>query len=107
MKTLKFRPHLIDLILSGKKNVTYRLFDDKDLMVGDELVLKNWETLEDFAQAKIIEIKEKRLSDLTEEDLDGHEKFENTEEMYKIYKEYYGDGVTPETIVKIIKFELI
>lgn len=107
MKTLKFRPYLIDLILSGKKNVTYRLFDDKDLTVGDELILQNWETLEDFAKARIIETREKRLGDLTEEDLDGHEKFENAGEMYKTYKEYYGDKVRSETMVKIIKFELI
>lgn len=39
MKTLKFRSHLADLILKGEKDVTWRLFDDKDLTIGDQLEL--------------------------------------------------------------------
>lgn len=39
MKTLKFRDRLAQLVLSGEKYVTFRIFDDKDLQVGDELLL--------------------------------------------------------------------
>ncbi len=36
MKSLKFRSHLVPLILSGQKYVTWRLLDDKDIKAGDE-----------------------------------------------------------------------
>jgi hypothetical protein len=40
-KTLKFREELCKLIMEGKKDSTWRLFDDKDLSVGDEVDLVN------------------------------------------------------------------
>jgi hypothetical protein len=39
MKTLKFRKTLSELILKGEKTATWRLFDDKNLKEGDEIVL--------------------------------------------------------------------
>lgn len=54
-----------------------------------------------------MDVREKKLSDVTEEDYVGHEKFESQEEMLKTYKKYYGDKVTLDTVVKIIKFKLI
>jgi hypothetical protein len=35
------------------------LFDDKDLKVGDKIELLYWETKEKFADAEIIEVREK------------------------------------------------
>ena len=108
MKTSKFRPELAILILEGKKVTTWRLFDDKDLRVGDELELINKETMKPFARAMIIEAKEKPLKDLTDADWEGHERFSSEEEMYKKYREYYpGHEIGPETTVKIIHFELV
>ena len=40
MKVLKFREYLVPLVLSGEKDSTWRLFDDKDLSVGDEIELQ-------------------------------------------------------------------
>ena len=105
-KTLKFRSHLADLILGGKKTVTWRLFDDKGLKVGDILNFQVSETEKDFAKAVITEVKEKKLGDIKEEDYNGHEKFESQKGMLNHYKEYYGDKVTLETLVKIINFDL-
>jgi hypothetical protein len=107
IKTLKFRPHLVKEILEGKKWVTWRLFDDKDLKKGDRLEFVNWETGEKFARAEITDARSKKLGEITEEDFAGHEKFENNEEMIKTYKKYYGDRVSSDTIVKIIEFKLI
>ena len=44
MKTLKFASHLVQKILSGEKTSTWRLFDDKDLQVGDGLIFVNKDT---------------------------------------------------------------
>ena len=106
VKTLKFKSYLVDLILEKKKYVTWRLFDDKNLKIGDLLNFQDSETGKNFAKAKIIETREKRLGEIDEEDYDGHEKFQNQEDMLNHYKEYYGDRVNLKTIVKIIKFSL-
>ncbi len=105
-KTLKFRDSLASLILGGEKTTTWRLFDDKNLQEGDLLNFQVSETGKDFTKAKIIEIKEKRLGEITEEDYEGHEKFENQEDMINQFKKYYGDKVSKESVVKIIKFNL-
>ena len=46
-------------------------------------------------------------SDLDETDMKGHEKFESKEEMYATYSKYYNKTIDENTLVKIIKFELI
>lgn len=107
MKTLKFMPALVPLVLSGEKTSTWRLFDDKDLQKDDNLLLVNKATCEEFAKAKITKIEEKKLKDLEESDFEGHEKFESEEKMYEVYRSYYGDKVNPDTIIKMVDFKLI
>ncbi len=107
MKTLKFREVLSKLILSGEKNTTWRLFDDKNLSAGDVVSFLVWENKKEFAKAKIIEVKETTLGKLTDKDWDGHEKFSSNEEMYKTYSKYYTQDVDENTILKVIKFELL
>ncbi len=107
MKKLRFVNHLAELILRGEKTVTWRFFDDKNLQVGDELVLGNSDTGQEFAKAEIVEVKEKRLGEVTEKDYIGHEKYKDQDEMLDTYKGYYGDRITLDSVVKIIKFKLI
>jgi hypothetical protein len=106
MKTLKFRPYLVPLILNKTKDKTWRLFDDKDITVGDDVVLLDKETLAEFAKAKITNVSEKKLMDLDEEDWEGHEKFDSEDEMLTTFSLYYNSPVNRDTRVKIIKFEL-
>ncbi len=105
MKTLKFTPELVKKILSGEKISTWRLFDDKDLQIEDELEFINKETLETFGYAKITSLKIKTLGTLVDEDWVGHEKFFSEEEMYDAYKKYYGDKVNKDSELKIIAFD--
>ncbi|MFC1623537.1 ASCH domain-containing protein [Patescibacteria group bacterium] len=107
MKTLKFRKKLSELILKGGKNATWRLFDDKDLSAGDEVSFVVWETNEEFAKVKIIDVKETTFGELTDEDWKGHEKFNSEKEMYDTYSKYYNREVNKNSPVKIIKFELL
>ena len=104
MKTLKFAPNLVPLILSGEKTTTWRLFDDKDLKQGDTLLFLNKETGEEFGTAIITSLTTRTLSTLEEGDWAGHEKFASEEEMYASYKKYYGDKVGPNSEVKILTF---
>ena len=105
-KTLKFRPHLVSFIRAGAKTTTWRLFDEKNLQKGDIVDLVEFGSLDTFATAEITDVEEKKLSELTEEDKAGHEGFENDEQMYQTYSTYYNKPVTPDTLVKVIKFEL-
>ncbi len=107
MKTLKFRESLSKLILQGKKNVTWRLFDDKKISSEEIVSFLVWETKEEFAKAKLTSVKKTTFGELTEEDWEGHEEFSSQEEMYKTYSKYYNRQVDKNTPLKIIKFELI
>ncbi len=107
MKTLKFKEKLSKLILSGEKTSTWRLFDDKDLQVGDEVSFLVKETLEEFAKARLLEVTETKFGNLTTDDLDGHEKYSSPEEMYRTFSEFYQRKVDENSPVKIIKFELL
>jgi len=77
------------------------------LQVGDVLDLIEKESGEIFAMGTILSVYERQLQDLEETDYRGHERFESQEKMYEAYRGYYGDRVTPETLVKIIQFEII
>ena len=105
MKTMKFKPHLCEQILSGEKTATWRLFDDKSLSEGDEIEFMNKETMIVFGTGSISVLKIKTLGTLVESDWEGHERFESEEEMYETYKGYYGDKVGPDSELKIIDFE--
>lgn len=107
MKTLKFRKNLSELILKNEKTTTWRIFDDKDIKKGDIIKFLIWETKEEFANAKIVNVIEKKFKDLDEDDLDGHEKFSSKDKMYETYSTYYNKTVDENTLVKIIKFNLI
>ncbi|MBA3757897.1 reverse transcriptase-like protein [Candidatus Saccharibacteria bacterium] len=111
MKTLKFDHNLAQLILAGKKNSTWRLFDDKDLSVNDDIKIidkfdpKSPKTWTVVGQGKVNEIREKKLGLVTAQDMQGHESFNSMDSMLKTYQQYYGERVTFETPVKIIFFD--
>lgn len=107
MKTLKFKDFKAKWILEGVKTSTMRLFDDKDLKEGDELELVNSDSGEIFSRAIITEVIYKKLDEIDDVDLDGHEKWDNKDEMLQSLIKYYGDKVNLDTMVKVVKFELI
>lgn len=106
MKTLKFTENLVPLVLSGKKYTTWRLFDDKNIQEEDKIDFVNASTKEIFAHAYITKVVEKPMSEVRDEDFEGHEKYDSNEQMYKTYSDYYRQLVGPDTVVKIIWFEL-
>lgn len=107
MKTLKFKDFKARWILEGVKTSTMRLFDDKNLQKGDELELVNSDFGGTFCRAIITEVVYKKLDEIDDVDLDGHEKWDNKDEMLKSLKKYYGDKVNWDTMVKVVKFKLI
>jgi ribonuclease HI len=111
VKTLKFDHELAKQILTGEKTSTWRLYDDKDLSVNDDIKIvdkvnpddsKTWQVI---GQGKVTEIIEKKLDDVTDEDMEGHQAYSSKEEMLNHYKDYYGERVTFDTPVKIVFFK--
>lgn len=103
-KTLKFRDFKAEMILKGEKTASLRLFDDKNLRSGDILELINFDTGKQFASAKITEVIEKKLGEINERDLVGHEPLDGG--ILQSLKKYYGDKITMETCAKIVRFKL-
>lgn len=110
MKQLKLGHALAQAVLTGEKTSTWRLFDDKDLSVGDRVTLIDKVDPDDPATwspigiASIDEITSKRLGDITDADLRGHERFSSKQAMIAQYQKYYGPQVDEQSVVKIIRF---
>lgn len=113
---VNFSPKLITLVKKGIKDLTWRINDEKNFQVGDELILwmkgknelgEQTEASKPFGKALVTEVWEKQFKDFSKKEKDGHEKFETDEEMIGQYKKYYGDWVSMNTIVKIIRFKLL
>jgi len=110
MKTLKLEHELALMVMAGEKDSTWRMFDDKDISVNDDIELidkvdpKNRATWRTIGTAHVNEVVEKRLGDLTTDDMTGHEQFSSPEEMLATYQRYYGSSVTHGTPLKIIRF---
>jgi ribonuclease HI len=113
MKTLKFNHDDAAEILGGKKDTTWRLYDDKDISVDDRIkiidkvqedVPGSWQVI---GQGKVTEIIEKKIGSLTKNDMTmaGHQEFKSLDDALQTYQSYYGDRVTLDTPVKIIRFE--
>ncbi len=94
------------LVLSGEKTSTWRLWDDKDLQVGDKISFLNSETKEEFTLGELVEVFEKQFKDLNKDGWSGHEKFSSEKEMYDSYSKFYSREVTSETFVKIVHFKI-
>jgi len=111
MKTLKFDHELANLIKTGQKFSTWRMFDDKDLSVNDEVKIidkkdpKDPQSWQIIGVARITEVVEKRIEDVSEGEIKADRGYAGKKEMLQTYQKYYGNKVTSSTPVKIIYFD--
>src|SRR5437868_4501495 len=105
MKVIKFTPELTQLILAGQKTTTFRLFDDKNLEIGDQLILatREGEQVDEFAQAIITSVILRTLGTLKKADYRGHEP---VSDPLHYYRQFYGDKVSLDSKVKVVRFEV-
>lgn len=110
MKALKLNHELAVQVANGTKSSTWRVNDDKDLHVNDVIQLidkvkptdpESWKVI---GQAKIISVLEKTFAQISQADMDAHQKYNSIEEMLKEFRGYYGPQVNEDTPVKIIRF---
>jgi ribonuclease HI len=112
MKTLKLDHDTAQDIARGVITATWRIYDDKDVSVNDEISFmdkvdpQNPNTWATFATANVDSIIEKRLGDIIEDDYGGTYGFASEDEMLMHFRQRYGPQVDANTPVKIIKFTL-
>ena len=107
MKSLKFAPDLVPLVKNGSKTSTFRLFDDKNLQVGEIVEFIQRPELTVFAKAEIVEVTKKPFGNMTKKDMEGHEKYSSKKEMYDTYTSYYSKKVNDDTEITIYRFKLL
>ena len=111
MKTLKLDHASAELVVSGRITSTWRLYDDKDLLIDDDVELIDKVDSEDRATwrpigtARINEVIQKRIGDIAEFDDQGDEYVWPQAEMLKACQKYYGPQVSLKTPIKIIHFD--
>lgn len=109
-KQLKFQHQLAQNIVDGSKTATFRFFDDKNISVGDVVVIvdkveqdnpASWLVVGD---AMVTEVREKRLADVSGDDWDGHEQYTDIQSFIDTHAGYYRQPIDETTPIKIIRF---
>jgi ribonuclease HI len=103
-KVLKFKTESVQPILSGKKNKTWRMYDEKQLEVDDKLLFINSDNGQTFGYGVINKITTKHVNDINVDDMTGYKKYNNSDEIVAELSRYYGPGVDTDSIVKVIDF---
>lgn len=110
MKTLKLDHELAQQIASGQKTSTWRMYDDKDISVNDEIQLidkidaHNRTTWRPIGIATVNTVVQKRVGELTLEDMEDYEEHESMDRLLEVFRGYYGSDVTEQTPIKLIQF---
>ncbi len=110
MKTLKLDHELAQHVISGEKTNTWRLKDDKNISVNDDVELidkvdpEKPETWLKIGVAKIDKVTEKRLGEINPTDNENHEVYGSVGVMLQVFRGYYGEDVDENTPIKMIQF---
>ncbi len=111
MKKIKLDHDLAQAVLRGEKTSTWRLYDDKNLTVNDQVVLvdkvdpERAQTWPVIGSGRINKVVEKRVGDITADDYEGHNPYDSPEALLADLRKYYGKRVTWDTPVKMIHFD--
>lgn len=113
MKQLKFEHHFARQIIEGLKTATFRVNDDKDIRVGDEVELVDkvdhdrpttW-----LVQGRLIirDVQHVAIKDLDAFLFDRAESFGSIQEMLEVFRRFYGDHLNMESLVAVFNFNYI
>lgn len=111
MKYVKVSHKIAKLILEGEKSSTWRINDEKNISVDDEISIidkvepKDQSTWQIIGTGRVSSVIQKRLKDIKNHDLGPGEEFESHDEMLNTFRDYYGPDVHDNTAVKIINFD--
>ena len=101
---------MAELVVAGKSTSTWRLYDDKDLSIDDDVTLidkvnpNDRSTWRPVGTAHINELIQNRLGDITAADGNNTTDLSKPEKLLKTFQLYYGPQVTLKTPIKIVHF---
>ncbi len=110
MKQLKFEHRFAEEIVAGKKTATFRVNDDKDIVVGDivQVIDKvdrdhptSWVV---NGELKITAVVRTPLSQLTSEHMLKAKSFNNIDDLVQTFKRFYGEHINKDTQIVILSF---
>jgi len=111
MKKIILDHDLAQLVLEGTASSIWRLFDDTDLTVNDDVVFidkvdaskpASWRVV---GTGRINKVVQKRINDLRPADYVGNAKFAAPSEVLAALRLEYGERVVMDTPIKIIDFD--
>jgi ribonuclease HI len=112
MKKLKLDHDVAQWVAAGQQTATWRLYDDKDLTVNDEVALIDKidpakpATCQVIGRARINRIIENRVGDISNEDYLGYGQPPASPELrLQSLRNYYGEQVNWDTPVKMLHFD--
>lgn len=111
MKSLKINHDFATKIQAGKAHYTWRINDDKDIHVNDQVQLIDKlnegqpSSNKAIGIATITSILEKQIGKITKSDMEADEEFTSTDDLLKTFRGYYGPQVNPQTPLKMIRFD--
>jgi ribonuclease HI/ASC-1-like (ASCH) protein len=110
VKQLKFEHNFAEEIKAGIKTATFRVNDDKDLRVGDEVQLvdkvdgNHPTTWVIPGVLTITDIKLVPLEELSKEQMSRAESFDSKDEMLQTFRRFYGEHVSMQTPIIVLNF---
>jgi len=107
MKKLKFNQTEIKLIKKGKLKVTWRLDDDKDLNVNDEIIGTDINKGQVFGLILIKEIVIKNIKDITQQEIIDSITYKSRNDAVNKLNVFYNKKVKLDENIKIVKFEFV
>jgi ribonuclease HI len=113
MKALKLEHRYAQLVLSGQVQSTFRLYDDKDLTVNDEIQLIDQvdrdkpATWQPIGVGIIDQILEKKIADITNEEIVQMIHTQSRQELLNAIHRFYGGQIDETVPVKLIRFKFV
>ncbi|BCX13670.1 MAG: hypothetical protein KatS3mg085_202 [Candidatus Dojkabacteria bacterium] len=106
LKMIKFSLENYEKIKRKNLKRTLRLKDDKEFVKNERVILavRDGQGVEEVGEAIILQVAEKRISELTKKDLKSSD-FETG--SLEEFRKFYGDSVKKDSIVKLIDFKVI
>lgn len=106
MKALKFSPQQSRDIIAGKRTSSWRIFDEKDLQSGDEILILSDDSKEPIGSGSITKVRTKTLLQTSPEERKT-QGFTDEQEMLDTLRDQFGHKVDWDTEVKIVSFAFL
>lgn len=99
---------LVDGVLSGEKDVTFRYGFDKVLGEGSVFGVYDADKRYRVADARVVDVYELTVGEVVEREWEGHREYESVDECLDVFAQYYPDeSLGVDSVFTVLEFEVI